>query len=336
MKSEDENQNYISIPEMFSRRKLNAMYRAIPLKDRSMRLLRKYFTAMANLYGIISLRDAKSLLDRLHPRLVTEEEFLAFSVVARHEIEDYTVMGHDEIYINVLPVETLDREIIHTLYFYDEDYSYHETAEHQAGKPLYIPKSKEELLAYSDSSYFEPTEEMKAFSELFDAHLPSDWSVYVRKGALEDIFEQVRFGVNSSDLLHKMMDNGVCLDDLNDVKELLQCFTQYSNNARIHANRGFTPSELMEQAPAEYHESADVSFSDRVREAIATGAVNIEDLREQIATMEVTHERIRQKFLTELDTMEKEFSERRPIEKIGRNEPCPCGSGKKYKKCCGR
>ena len=24
-----------------------------------------------------------------------------------------------------------------------------------------------------------------------------------------------------------------------------------------------------------------------------------------------------------------------PSEKIGRNEPCPCGSGKKYKKCCG-
>ena len=22
--------------------------------------------------------------------------------------------------------------------------------------------------------------------------------------------------------------------------------------------------------------------------------------------------------------------------KIGRNEPCPCGSGKKYKKCCGQ
>ncbi len=22
------------------------------------------------------------------------------------------------------------------------------------------------------------------------------------------------------------------------------------------------------------------------------------------------------------------------VEKIGRNAPCPCGSGKKYKKCC--
>jgi preprotein translocase subunit SecA len=23
-------------------------------------------------------------------------------------------------------------------------------------------------------------------------------------------------------------------------------------------------------------------------------------------------------------------------EKVGRNAPCPCGSGKKYKKCCGK
>jgi hypothetical protein len=25
-----------------------------------------------------------------------------------------------------------------------------------------------------------------------------------------------------------------------------------------------------------------------------------------------------------------------PSKKVGRNDPCPCGSGKKYKKCCGR
>ncbi|MGI9086801.1 MAG: SEC-C metal-binding domain-containing protein, partial [Chthoniobacterales bacterium] len=27
---------------------------------------------------------------------------------------------------------------------------------------------------------------------------------------------------------------------------------------------------------------------------------------------------------------------RREIPKVGRNEPCPCGSGKKFKNCCGR
>jgi len=26
----------------------------------------------------------------------------------------------------------------------------------------------------------------------------------------------------------------------------------------------------------------------------------------------------------------------RKKKKVGRNDPCPCGSGKKYKKCCGR
>jgi preprotein translocase subunit SecA len=33
-------------------------------------------------------------------------------------------------------------------------------------------------------------------------------------------------------------------------------------------------------------------------------------------------------------------AERKPVkregDKIGRNSPCPCGSGKKYKKCCGQ
>lgn len=27
---------------------------------------------------------------------------------------------------------------------------------------------------------------------------------------------------------------------------------------------------------------------------------------------------------------------KRPGSRIGRNDPCPCGSGKKYKKCCGK
>ena len=32
---------------------------------------------------------------------------------------------------------------------------------------------------------------------------------------------------------------------------------------------------------------------------------------------------------------EKPTSEKRKIISIGRNDPCPCGSGKKYKNCCG-
>ncbi|MGE4449421.1 MAG: SEC-C metal-binding domain-containing protein, partial [Azospira sp.] len=29
-------------------------------------------------------------------------------------------------------------------------------------------------------------------------------------------------------------------------------------------------------------------------------------------------------------------TQRRDGDKVGRNDPCPCGSGKKYKQCCGK
>ena len=34
----------------------------------------------------------------------------------------------------------------------------------------------------------------------------------------------------------------------------------------------------------------------------------------------------------------KEHAKQEPkkSQKIGRNDPCPCGSGKKYKQCCGK
>ncbi|MBQ7617511.1 MAG: SEC-C domain-containing protein, partial [Desulfovibrio sp.] len=38
-------------------------------------------------------------------------------------------------------------------------------------------------------------------------------------------------------------------------------------------------------------------------------------------------------------TVEEQPAKHKPVSKlkaVGRNDPCPCGSGKKYKKCCGR
>ena len=39
----------------------------------------------------------------------------------------------------------------------------------------------------------------------------------------------------------------------------------------------------------------------------------------------------------DISDLEKLLNPPRPVqsEKIGRNDPCPCGSGKKFKKCCG-
>jgi SWIM/SEC-C metal-binding protein len=40
--------------------------------------------------------------------------------------------------------------------------------------------------------------------------------------------------------------------------------------------------------------------------------------------------------VADLDILLNPTETRRVEKKIGRNEPCPCGSGKKYKKCCGK
>ena len=39
--------------------------------------------------------------------------------------------------------------------------------------------------------------------------------------------------------------------------------------------------------------------------------------------------------LLEAESIQTETTFRRESPKIGRNEPCPCGSGKKFKRCCG-
>jgi preprotein translocase subunit SecA len=41
-------------------------------------------------------------------------------------------------------------------------------------------------------------------------------------------------------------------------------------------------------------------------------------------------------FLNRGDGSLPQQDEKQKDKKVGRNDPCPCGSGKKYKKCCGR
>ena len=50
---------------------------------------------------------------------------------------------------------------------------------------------------------------------------------------------------------------------------------------------------------------------------------------------EVKREEPKQMFTNKDDSLVKQ-PKKRTEEKVGRNDPCPCGSGKKYKQCCGR
>ncbi|MHC4939643.1 MAG: SEC-C metal-binding domain-containing protein [Planctomycetota bacterium] len=84
---------------------------------------------------------------------------------------------------------------------------------------------------------------------------------------------------------------------------------------------------------------SDMVFRIRVSEEMEMERMD-DALRDQWQPSSLTHEDV-SAYETEADqgpigsTPETVEPIRRETPKVGRNDPCPCGSGKKYKKCCG-
>jgi preprotein translocase subunit SecA len=72
---------------------------------------------------------------------------------------------------------------------------------------------------------------------------------------------------------------------------------------------------------------------DRIREEILTTLFRIRLVEKQ--PEEPPQKRRKVLHMTHGGDAEQPATVRRKGKKIGRNDPCPCGSGKKYKKCCG-
>jgi len=94
--------------------------------------------------------------------------------------------------------------------------------------------------------------------------------------------------------------------------------------------------EILKTPPPENPEDEDEETQD-MRE-------RLEDFDPEHFNLEEINQRLKYIKATSTDSVveslpESEETRQLPIikgKKIGRNEPCPCGSGKKYKKCCGR
>ena len=326
-------ERFIAFPEEYTRRELNARYREIPLKDTASRLLRKYFNAMANLYGIIPLHKAKEILFSLSPKLVTEDEFLAFTEIARHECEGFYILGGDELYTDVRHTKPLDREIIAVTMIDESIDLFIETKRRQQDKPYYVP-DKKHLLEYDDPFYCEDTPEkcrlrtfLKERCNLSDARETL-------------VFEELLYGVRSvavqpADVFGHLEKLGVHFKSQRDVERFTALYSTFHNTTRMPCNRGYTPDELMQMTPPEERFKS-LSLGPNIRKSLQTGEMDMEDIRKQILTMELPSEAMRFDLLKQLADIETSTPRAEKQKKVGRNDPCPCGSGKKYKRCCGK
>jgi preprotein translocase subunit SecA len=96
-----------------------------------------------------------------------------------------------------------------------------------------------------------------------------------------------------------VMDNfnyyNVNFKSIEQINEVMKLVMEFSNNTRIWENNGHTPMEIFDKL-----ERPNMRPLPKV--PFDFNATNVIDMKTR--------------------------------KKIGRNDPCPCGSGKKYKKCC--
>lgn len=330
----NKNEQYATpLPEEYSRRQLNALYREIPLKDTVSRLLRKYFNAAANLYGIIPLKKLYEIIASQNKALVTEAEFLAFAEIAKHENEDYFILGQSDLYYDGPETPLMEYEVIDAILIDEDLDKYHEILHAHQEKPYYIPEKKE-LLCYSDSFYWEITRESLVLRQILSSGTGLDDT------ELNNLFAAIccMTRCTSGGVQHiiEWLDKmGVEFRRDRDVEAFVQAYIQFHNHARMQHNRGYTPDELLAMRPPKGRMPQSVSFGYNIRQAVASGAIDAEDFKKSILTMDLPDEALRASLLKEIEVAAR-FSPRPKAEKIGRNDPCPCGSGKKYKKCCGR
>ncbi len=325
--------------EREERIELNKRYRAIPLKDTTFRTLRKYFSAAANLYGIIKLRKLYEIISSQCPNLVTREEFLKFANVAKDEVEGYTILGEKDIYINGKKTPFMDYEVIDIITLWgddeeNEEYHYDTLKRQQEGKPFYIPEKKV-FLKYCELGFYESTEQsQKLYDFLVERLGMSDSNAEEAiKDFTDALIHDSQDPIANLNYLGEVYNADVDLNK-NGLQTFIDLFIAFSNNSRMQCNRGYTPEEIKEIMPEPKLEaSLLMSLGQNFKQEIAKGNVKAEDLRREVLSINGLPEMVRFSLLKEIADAEKLAPKPK---KVGRNDPCPCGSGKKYKNCCGR
>ena len=160
----------------------------------------------------------------------------------------------------------------------------------------YYMPEKEELLKYVDEWYFERNSQYEA---LFNYVKDNFFKGDAKKAEelCEDIQGTCHARGNVQSILDVFNNRGIGFRDIDHVNEVLRLVMDFHNNMRLWENNGHTPHEIFEMFEKPF-------LRPLPEKPFSFDETNVIDIKTR--------------------------------QKIGRNDPCPCGSGKKFKKCCGR
>lgn len=315
-------------PRVYAESTIARINKKLALPQETMSLLYDYFEAFANLYQLLPLKDAYKIISKQNKGLITLDEFIAFSEIARHEEHFYYILAKDELYLDAPKEEPIDREIVHSC-LVDIDYEdYYNMVDHQVGKPLKI-LPKQELLKYKDDMYISDTPYVRAMMNFLCTRLKL--SAQRAEDIVSDFILILTCDDRPFDALSEMLDRKEIMMTKSQLKDFIKLFTDLSKNTRLPQNRGFTPLELSANRGGQKVIDS-ITLGPNITAALKSGEVDIEEYRKEILMSELP-EKVKMDMLRQLSQIEGKNTTQK---KVGRNDPCPCGSGKKYKKCCGK
>lgn len=215
-------------------------------------------------------------------------------------------------------LEEGQRFIVAEYLAYDDRYK--KLLDVQAGKDFYIPTA-EEVLDYNKNLYLSMEPGYQKLREFFQKEIGLSYRDADDEAA--EVWAKIQYDVDFQDMFQYFLD--LYGEELTErrLDKLVNLLQNASNHTRLQIHRGHTPNEIMQSDIRKGHFA-----KPPVIVPGSTNAANmLEDMSVELAAMGVQVD-----FAGNADIV----SEGKTQKKIYPNDPCPCGSGRKYKKCCGR
>lgn len=213
---------------------------------------------------------------------------------------------------------------VHLQLFEDAEFDY--LLRQQMDKDFYIPSAQQidEIcrIGYeASSSAYKKLESFFTKKLKFSYEQAVTWCLQVWANSYE--------GESPSKIINKMTEANIEFEEKM-INELLELLVAAHNNTRMKENRGYKPSEMVRKKS--------VDKMPTIVPASSNAAAILKDAAPQLEAMGVPVDLNGNTDVIQT-TMFPIGLNGEPIrveKKIYPNDPCPCGSGKKYKKCCGK
>ena len=259
--------------------------------------------AGVNLYGVLTSNEVVDLWKFRHPdskRTAGETE--AFSKYI-FEILPLLVLNNGYYFI--------ERHIIASSQFTNEEEAtdFYQNRSAKMNNDYYKPTGQE-IQYYAEHSF---ERRILAYKKLkqFISRIAVDTDM-----VMELIENNITMDENIEDFMKEVADLELVQFGTKIQKnQFKNLYMQLHNDSRLWKNAGYTPTELVKWATTPANLSGELSPFDSNQGEKTTD--NIYSFASYYETKKEQQQPIR-------------------VKKVGRNEPCPCGSGKKYKKCCMR